>query len=80
MKEYLRSLGFTWSGAGVETYAKVSEGAFGEGVAGGMGVYLKLLTFLSSAEGEIDAAEVNAWMPSQDDLKDDKLWNFHYGE
>ena len=40
--------------------------------------YLKLLIFLSSAEGECDAAEVNAWMPSLDDLKEhDKNWYIH---
>ena len=43
-----------------------------------MRVPMKLLIFLLSAEGEIDAAEVNAWMPSLDDLKDlDKRWTFH---
>ena len=43
-----------------------------------LNVYLKLLIFLSSAEGEIDAAEVNAWMPSLDDLKEhDKNWYIH---
>ncbi len=78
--EYLRSLGFVWSGVGVERYTTTVRGAFGDHMSGGaaISVYLKLLIFLSSAEGEIDAAEVNAWMPSLDDLKDyDKLWVFH---
>ena len=79
--EYLRSLGFVWSGPGAETYITVAEAAVGSlpwFKAAGQLVYLKLLIFLSSAEGECDAAEVNAWMPSLDDLKEhDKTWYIH---
>ena len=78
LSDLVAAIGFGWDGVGFDKFIPtVSQWTTRNGNATkeGLKVFSKLLIYLSSPDGEIDSAEVSAWMPSPQDLaKEDKTF------